>query len=520
MEKELKSTYVITQDTRAIFERINKGELSDDFLVAVERYFDAVQDIILFGYNNTIDVAAYKERDIAKRLTTAVKEELHKDPDVYCICLDRFLLTDIEIQYPERFFRFSVTRTADGIKVPRSGDSPFAEQIKNLTQTIPNINRKQAILVDDGIFSGGTFQDVLRMFQLSRVPVNIKSVIGFIGSKEKQNGAIILEPIENLYEWVDIRDFSPLGGKTIATSRNNFVASAAPYLYPWTFGEGASFDTSPYMFAISRAMILEFQKLVVSFEQSVCNTLRFRDLAKSGFTFPTSTVIKDGLPVFLNDRVSDYLDHCLQKIDEEQKRLVYIIDMDGTLYQLDGERGGYTGSKLEKNVFENAINFIKIREDCSTDEASAIYASGVAEPVGLSNYLSERYGISRSDYFDSVWDIDPTAIVQQYEIPVQTIRELKQTNIKLILVTSAPRVWMKRVLETLGIQDAFELIFTGEQFGTKNEIFKRLAGWYVPSNVVSIGDQEKTDITPAKAYGFRTLLVTSPAEVSNILNVV
>lgn len=520
MQIESRSTYVITQDTRAIFERINQRELSDGFLMAVDTYFDEIRDVITLGYNSGVSVAAYNERDISKRLTDAVTEELRKNPDIYCLCLDRYLLSDIEIQFPERFFRISITRTAEGQKVPRSGDSPFAEQFKNLSQTITNIEDKQAILVDDGIFSGGTVQDILRMFQVFKIPVNVKSVIGFIGSKEKQNGAIILEPIEFMYEWVDIRDFSPLGGKTIATSRNNRVASTVPYLYPWSFGEGASFDTSPNMFAMSRSMIQAFQTLANSFEQIYGIPLRFRELVKTGFTLPTSTIIKDNLPVFLNDRVIDYLDRCLQKIDEERERTVYIFDMDGTLYQLDGEKGGYSGSTLETKVSENAINFIISKENCSTYQASTIYKSGVADPIGLSKYLSERYGISRSDYFDIVWDIDPKAIIQQYEIPVQTIRELKQTNIKLILVTSAPRVWMKRVVETLGIQNAFELIFTGEQFGTKDEIFQRLAGWYKPSKVVSIGDQEKTDITPAIACSFRTLLVTSPADVSNIIEAI
>lgn len=515
--KELPSSYVITQDTRALFERINQAELPADFLVAIERYFDALQSIIGPSLDKNVALTAYKEADITKSVSDAVRAELRADPATYCICLDRFLLSDVATEFPGRFFRFSVTRTIDGNKVPRSGDFGFTEQMKDLLQTIPEVDSKQAILVDDGIFSGGTIQDTLQMFRSSGAPIKVKSVIGFIGSRDKQNGATILEPVENLYEWVDIRDFTPLGGKTVSIGRNNRVASAAPYLYPWSLGEGASFDRLPTLFAMSRGAMQAFQELVLSFEQQYGRPLRFRELVKAGFTLPVSTVDKDGLIVSLNDRVVDYLNRCLQRINDERGRTVYVFDMDGTLYRLDGVGGGYAGSSLEKRVRENATAFIATRENCSIDQANAVYESGVADRIGLSNYLSRRYGISRNDYFDSVWNIDPSPIVEQYDIPVTVLRELKQTTAKPILLTSAPRVWMKRVFETLGIGDVFELTYSGEQFGTKNEIFARLAGWYTPANVISIGDQEQTDIVPAKAYGFRTLLVSSPADVQNLL---
>lgn len=518
--KELPSSYVITQDTRALFERINQAELSGDFLVAVERYFDKLQTIISSSLDSNVALTAYEETDIEKRVSDAVRTELRSDPTTYCICLDRFLLSDVAEEFPERFFRFSVTRTIDGNKVPRSRDPSFPKQIKNLLQTIPEANTKPAILVDDGIFSGGTVQDMVQMLRSSGTPIKVKSVIGFIGSTDKQNGATILEPVENLYEWVDMRDFTPLGGKTVSTSKNNRIASAAPYLYPWSLGEGASFDTSPTLFTMSRGAILGFQELVRSFEQQYGRPLRFRELVKAGFTLPVSTVDKDDLVVSLNDRVIDYLNRCIQKINKEQRRTVCLFDMDGTLYRLDGVGSGYAGSSLEKRVRNNATAFIAAQENCSFDQANVVYESGIADRIGLSSYLSRRYDISRSDYFDTVWNIDPSPIVEQYEIPVRVLRELKQSTVKPVLLTSAPRVWMKRVLETLEIDNVFELTYSGEQFGTKSEIFARLAGWYTPTNIISIGDQEQTDIAPAKAYGFRTLLVSSPADVQNLLEAI
>jgi FMN phosphatase YigB (HAD superfamily) len=271
---------------------------------------------------------------------------------------------------------------------------------------------------------------------------------------------------------------------------------------------------------MSRGAILGFQELVRSFEQQYGRPLRFRELVKAGFTLPVSTVDKDDLVVSLNDRVIDYLNRCIQKINKEQRRTVCLFDMDGTLYRLDGVGSGYAGSSLEKRVRNNATAFIAAQENCSFDQANVVYESGIADRIGLSSYLSRRYDISRSDYFDTVWNIDPSPIVEQYEIPVRVLRELKQSTVKPVLLTSAPRVWMKRVLETLEIDNVFELTYSGEQFGTKSEIFARLAGWYTPTNIISIGDQEQTDIAPAKAYGFRTLLVSSPADVQNLLEAI
>lgn len=515
--KESQPTYIVTQDTRSIFERINRGELSRGFLAAADYYFSSIQRIINENFDNSVKVIGYKENDISKRLGRAVFQELSANKNIYCICLDRYLLADIEKKFPDRFFRFSITRTADDRKSPRCGDPTFTEQIKDLKRKIPDLSKMQGIIADDGIFSGGTIRDMLNLFRSSGENINIKRIIGFIGSEDKNNGTKILEPVDNLFEWVDVRDYGPFSGKTVAAGRNNMVAAATPYLYPWSLGEGASFDKSPKLMIMSRAMILQFQKLVKTFEEKQYGKrLRFRDLVKAGFTLPVATN-KDVLPISINNYVIDYLDRCLEKISAEQNRQVKILDMDGTLYRLDGIDGGYSGSTLEKRVKENALRFIVDKESCSLLEAQGIYAAGAADPVGLSQYLSVRYKISRNDYFDIVWNIDPSQIVKQFETPVSTIKAIKNTDTKLILLTSAPRVWTKRVLETLDLKNAFELVITGDQFATKEEIFRRLAGWYLPANVISIGDQEKTDIIPAKKFGFSTLLVQSPDDVKEVL---
>lgn len=520
--KETQTNYVVTQDTASLFRQFNgNGDFSPGFRAAIEEYFVSIQRTLACGFDNQAQVIGFGENDISARLTEIVSGTLRADPNTYCICLDRYLVRDLEEEFPDRFFRFSITRTADDKKRPRCGADSFEEQLQRLQEKIPDIAAKKAIIVDDGIFSGGTITDTLRIIKELGVNITVGSVIGFIGPAEGMqfNGfpTQILNLQENLLDWIDIRDFGPYGGKTMAASKNNKVGTAIPYLFPWSEGEDASLEMSPNLFVISKEMILAFRKLTQEFEiQEYGQPLRFRDLVRAGFTMP---VAKDrtAVPISINDRVTDYLDQCLKKIDEEQNRTVNIFDMDGTLYRLDGQNGGYKGSTLERKVYENAITFIKRKELCKTDEALRLYEAGIRDPLGLSQFLASRYQISRSVYFASAWDIDPTGIVQQYEIPVQTIRTLKQkADRKFVLLTSAPAVWAKRVLETIGLSDVFERIYTGEQFGTKDEVFRIFAGRYRPENVTSIGDQEKTDIMPAQRLGFRTLQVTAPADVANM----
>lgn len=199
----------------------------------------------------------------------------------------------------------------------------------------------------------------------------------------------------------------------------------------------------------------------------------------------------------------------------EEQRQVIIFDMDGTLYQLDGENNGFKGSTLESTVNKRMIDFISQKEDISTEQAIEIFRQAISNPVGASQFLSERYQITRTDYFNTVWNIDPENIVKNYQNSVQTISNMPK-GIKLILLTSSPKIWADQVLNFLGIKDRFETIYTGEGFKTKEEIFQNISQLYQSENITSVGDQEKTDIQPAADLGFKTLLIKKPQDITTI----
>lgn len=196
---------------------------------------------------------------------------------------------------------------------------------------------------------------------------------------------------------------------------------------------------------------------------------------------------------------------------------VFIFDMDGTLYQLDGVDNTIRESSLEKKVFSNSLDFIIRTENCSVEEAEKILSEAKKDEIGISVYLSKRYGITRADYFDIVWNIDPSEIIINFEKSVEVIKELKRQGKRIFLLTAAPGMWMRRVVEGLFEEDQFERKYYGEMFATKVDIFEKIASELDPGTILSIGDQFETDIAPAHVLGMKTLHVKNPNDLLKLI---
>ncbi|MDH5533728.1 MAG: HAD family hydrolase [Candidatus Pacebacteria bacterium] len=197
-----------------------------------------------------------------------------------------------------------------------------------------------------------------------------------------------------------------------------------------------------------------------------------------------------------------------------------IFDMDGTLYQIDGSATGYKDSSLEKEVNKNALKFILDAEGCSQLEAESILQEALQDEIGISSFLSERYQITREDYFNTIWDISPVGIVKNFETAIQIVNQMKELDLTMILLTAAPTVWQKAVIEYLELMTIFDEIYTADSFKNKGEIFKQLAQRFSPSSSISIGDQVESDIKPAEELGFLTLLVNSPNDLTQLLQMI
>lgn len=520
---ELKLKYVLTQDTRSVFGKIEADNTNNSqFNEATETYFETISQLIEAAISNEIEVDGYREEEIELKLRSRLLPILKSDAQTICICLDRFLLKEVEKDMsPEgRFFRFSMCRKMDGAKAPRQANLGFEEQLEVIKMKVPEIDQKKVVIVDDGLFSGGTVKEFISLLRSNGINSPIERIVGFIGNSSAENEMSqfteVAESIPDLYEWIDIRDFSPVGGKTLASSKTNRLTTSVPYLFPWSDGGSASLDMSPQFLNLSKGMILAFKDLLRAY-QTQDQPLKFKELVKAGYPLPTD--VNKTIPISINDRVDDYLDRCIETIRKEQEREVIIFDMDGTLYQLDGVDNGFAGSKLERQVLLNARGFIKKIEGCNDAQADKFIQEGILDEIGLSAFLANRYGIDRRQYFDEVWNIDPEGIAESFQVSPEVIRELKakRPNVKLVLLTSAPRSWAERLLRFIDVRDAFELIFTGEQYKTKKDVFNMLSQRYDSSKILSVGDQEATDIQPAKELGMRTLLVKSPIDIKGVL---
>lgn len=512
-----KPQYVITQDTFEIYKKLSNGRFTTP-KNSIGEYFYEMKNILKNNFEayNEIQIRAIDEETINQKLNKKVETELSKNIDSVCICLDRFLLPDLEKnkEFKDRFFRFGITRKINGDKVPRQGSGSFDEQLSEFSK-IPNIKNRKIIIADDGFFSGSTMKEVQKMLETIGVKEENIKKIGYLGNNpaiENSNNSEVIESISNLFEWIDIRDFSVFGGRLIQASKNNKFAIAEPYLYPWSKGESASLDNQK-LFEISKQLIESQKKMILEWEKSWGRKIIFKDAVNAGFPLPCDK--EKTICPNIKTEITTYLDSCLNKIETEKNRQVYVFDMDGTLYQLDGKNNGYSESSLEKRVNENMLQFIIDQELCSQDKAQEILDQAIKDPVGASQYLSNQYQITRVEYFNKVWDINPKDIVKNYDFAKEVISKINP-EIKLILLTSAPKIWAQKVLSFLGIKDKFEKIITGEEYKIKSEIFEILSRQYKASNITSIGDQYKTDIEPAEILGYKSLLITDPQDIKKL----
>lgn len=207
----------------------------------------------------------------------------------------------------------------------------------------------------------------------------------------------------------------------------------------------------------------------------------------------------------------------MKKIKDGQIKTA-IFDMDGTIYQLDGDNGGWKNSTLQKKVKSNSAKLVSSKENISLSEAEAVIDELNQKGTFLSLYAVEKYGLTRKEFFDEVWNIDPSTIVTNYQEALTVLTELAKLNIELILLTQAPQVWQNNVFTFLNLQNIFSEIHTGENYLHKADVFPLIAKTRNPKTILSVGDQIHTDIAPAEEQGFHTFHATSPKDLLKLIN--
>jgi len=193
-----------------------------------------------------------------------------------------------------------------------------------------------------------------------------------------------------------------------------------------------------------------------------------------------------------------------------------IFDMDGTLYAFDeNHESQFTSSQFGKQIRANCIRFFEARFSLSVDEAEVMYQDLNDRYNGqVSLAVEKEFGIGRGEYFAFTWDLTAEEFITSNELLVPALQNL--TTLSGVL-TAAPKVWAERALTFMQIRQLFgEAVFTGDPDIRKPnpEAFLQLANFWsiAPEKILAIGDQEASDILPAKSLGMMTLRIAKQAQ--------
>ena len=182
----------------------------------------------------------------------------------------------------------------------------------------------------------------------------------------------------------------------------------------------------------------------------------------------------------------------------------FIFDMDGTLYE--------TGSVnfIALNIRKNSNTFFMEKFGFSNQKAISEYERIKIKYNGeISIGVEKEYGINRHEYFNKVWNFQPSKYIQKDNSLKELFEKIKG---KVAILTTSPRVWAERVLNYLEILEFFkDSLFTGEPDVRKPDLkaFQQVIDYFkiLPNNIYFIGDQEDMDIIPAKKLGMKTIIV-------------
>jgi putative hydrolase of the HAD superfamily len=196
-----------------------------------------------------------------------------------------------------------------------------------------------------------------------------------------------------------------------------------------------------------------------------------------------------------------------------------IFDLDGTLYSFDkGKSNGFTSSQFYSDIRKNAFAFFSRKLSLTLEEAEKEFNQIKQKYNGeISLGVEKEYGITRYEYFDSVWNLKPEDYIEKNP---NLKRLFSRLNAQVAVLTAAPRVWATVALNYLELNPYVgNSLFTGEPSIRKpnSEAFQQVLDYFnvKPEEALSIGDQEQTDIIPAKMLGMKTIIVGSESKYTD-----
>lgn len=188
-----------------------------------------------------------------------------------------------------------------------------------------------------------------------------------------------------------------------------------------------------------------------------------------------------------------------------------LFDMDWTLYSFENWK--YAWSNLENEVENNALKLLEIFEwnDCFSrfQKIKNIYWEK------LSIAFKENYSISKNDYFDKVWDIEPSWLIINNRNSLEVFKYLKTIWFDIYVVSESPFIWINRVLTFLKINDLVNWVYSWQWDERKSNwlLYEKIRAdiwsWYL-----MVWDQIQSDIVMSKISWFKPVYISGIWEKS------
>jgi len=188
-----------------------------------------------------------------------------------------------------------------------------------------------------------------------------------------------------------------------------------------------------------------------------------------------------------------------------------VFDLEGTLFE---------SAALNRRHLAMVIDVIARRHNFLKEEANESLLSkrkrmktelGYVPP--LTNVL-QGLGLSKNEFFATIEKIDPIPFIKQDANLKRMLQELRNKDLKLVLLTNVGHRYALRILEALGINTTyFDYLITGsemEEVKPHPYSFRTVVEYLnlPPDQIIMVGDRIAIDLAPAKALGMKTVLVT------------
>lgn len=182
-----------------------------------------------------------------------------------------------------------------------------------------------------------------------------------------------------------------------------------------------------------------------------------------------------------------------------------LFDMDGTLYWF--ENWQYSWSKLENEVKSNVKKLLQDFEwENYLQKFNEIEDEYIEE---FSIAFQELYNISKEDFFNKTWDVNPEWIINNNRNVKEVFNILKSLWYDIYIVSESPKIWIYRVITYLEINSIISWIYSWQWDERKynwllyEKIKSEIGEW-----LIMVWDQEKSDIIMANKNGIKSVFIS------------